>query len=105
MRKIIAVIVVMALVGTLVSWVPYVYSHHEDGAINVAGFDDGNSHQHSENAGECDHCCHFGAHVVAVVMTNNFLIRYFDKAIYPSLRSWPPSHEAVPPGPPPKHLV
>lgn len=105
MRKAIAVTVVLALMGTLVSWVPYVYSHQENNLTNIAAIDDGSSHQHSENAGECDHCCHFGAHVVAVVTTNNFLVTPFAKATYPSLQAWPPSHEAVPPGPPPKHLV
>ena len=105
MRKIVATIVVTALIGTLVSWVPYAYTHHQDNPLNVTAFDADTSHQHSENSTECDHCCHFGSHIVGLAIVATPFLNNFDVFAHPPLQSWPPSHEAVPPGPPPKHLV
>ena len=103
MRKITATLVGIALIGTLVSWVPYVFAHHEEGPVQIGVV--GDAHHHSEDAGDCDHCCHYSAHVVALMYQNDVAVSCLetDKLISPP--TWPVSYEAVPPGPPPKALV
>jgi len=97
--------VITALVGTLMLWVPYVYAHNDGESSQVSSVFDVDSHQHDDVDSGCDHCCHFSAHVVAIAASYKSLRGVSRSISLSKTPRQPPSYSFTPPGPPPKHFV
>lgn len=103
MKRLTVILTIIAVICTAIAWIPYVSAHDYTGDHVAESAPSDLNTSHSEKESDCDHCCHFGAHVVGLMATINASTVSVTQADRANNNLRPPSYESFPPGPPPRH--
>ena len=98
-----AMVIMTAIVSTTILWMPYSYSHSDvNEHVDSLALDENKT---THNDADCDHCCHFASHVVAIVFSP---MNFDSNALsfeFLGVSSGLLNYESAPPGPPPKPVA